>query len=167
MHADVDQDLFAEPPKPDVWYDAALRDDEEWKLNKALYGYRKAPKLWHQHLVSVLESLNCQPLLTDPSCFRNDELNIDIFIHVDVGLLFGPKIEVLQLVELLSKHILMRIVGRMAQLGDKIFFLGRVIERTARGYPVEANPKYIRDVIAVIGLKDSRPVSTPSVKCEQ
>ena len=38
------------------------------------------------------------------------------------------------------------------------------IERTARGYSVEANPKYIRDVIAVLGREDSKPVSTPSVK---
>ena len=136
LHADVDQDLFAEPPEPDDWYDAALRDDEVWKLNKALYGYRKAPKLCHQHVVSILESLNYHPLLTDPSCFRNDELNINIFIHVDDGLLFGPRIDVLQSVELLSKHILTRIVGRMEKLRDKIFFLGRVIERTTRGYSV-------------------------------
>ena len=58
LHADVDQDLFAEPPERDEWYDAGMKEDEVWKLNKALYGYRKAPKLWHQHFVSVLESLN-------------------------------------------------------------------------------------------------------------
>ena len=46
----------------------------------------------------------------------------------------------------------------------KCFFLGRVIERTARGYSVEANPKYIRDVIAVLFLEEAKPVSTPSVK---
>ena len=34
----------------------------------------------------------------------------------------------------------------------------------ARGCWVEANPKYIRDVIALLGLEDSSPVSTPSVK---
>ena len=39
-----------------------------------------------------------------------------------------------------------------------------MIERTARGYSVEANPKYIRDMIAVLGLEDPRPLSTPSVK---
>ena len=105
LHADVDQDLFAEPPEPDEWYDAGLKEDEVWKLNKALYGYRKAPKLWHQHLVSVLESLNYHPLLTDPSCFRNDETNTNIFVHVDDGLMFGPKNEVLKLVELLSKQV--------------------------------------------------------------
>ena len=48
----------------------------------------------------------------------------------------------------------------MQKLGDNIFFLGRVIERTVRGYSVEANLKYIRDVIAVLGLEDSRPEST-------
>ena len=113
LHADVDQDLFAEPPEPEEWYDAGLKEDEVWKLNKALYGYRKAPTLWHQHLVSVLESLNYHPLLTDPSCFRNDETNTHIFVHVDDGLMFGPKNEDLKLVELLSKQVLMRITGRM------------------------------------------------------
>ena len=44
LHADVDQDLFAEPPEPDEWYDVGLKEDEVWRLNKALYGYRKAPK---------------------------------------------------------------------------------------------------------------------------
>ena len=164
LHADVDQDLFAEPPEPDEWYDAGLKEDEVWKLNKALYGYRKAPKLWHKHLVNVLESLNYHPLLTDPSCFRNDETNTNIFVHVDDGLMFGPKSEVLKLVELLSKQVLMRITGRMEKTGDKIYFLGRVIERTARGYSVEANPKYIQNVMNVLGLEEAKPVMTPSVK---
>ena len=121
LHADVDQDLFAEPPEPREWYVAGLQEDEVWKLNKSLYGYRKAPKLWHQHLVSVLDSLNYHPHLTDPSCFRNDETNTNIFVHVDDGLMFGPKNEVLKLVELLSKQVLMRITGRMEKTGDKFF----------------------------------------------
>ena len=103
-----------------------LREDEVWKLNKALCGYRKAPKLWHQHVVSLLECLSYHPILTDASCFRNDELNINVIIHVDDGLLFGPSIEILRLVELSSSQDMMRIVGRMERLGDQIFFLGRV-----------------------------------------
>ena len=121
LHADADQDLFAERPEPDEWYDAGLKEDEVWKLNKALYGYRKAPKLWHQHLVSVLETLNYHPLLTDPNCFRKDETNTNIFVHVDDGLMFGPKNVVLKLVELLPSQVLMRITGRMEKTGDKTF----------------------------------------------
>ena len=70
----------------------------------------------------------------------------------------------MKLVELLSKQVLMRIAGRMEKLGDKIFFLGRVIERTARGYSVEASPKYIRDVIAVLGLEEAKLFTTSTVK---
>ena len=78
--------------------------------------------------------------------------------------MFGPKSEVLKLVELLSKQLLMSITGRMEKTGDKIYFLGRVIERTARGYSVEANPKYIRNMINVLGLEEAKPVMTPSMK---
>ena len=47
----------------------------------------------------------------------------------------------------------------------KFYFLGRVIERTARGYSVEANPKYIQNVMNVLGLKEAKPVMTS--KCEE
>ena len=51
-----------------------------------------------------------------------------------------------------------------AHLGDQMNNFDRVIVRAARGYSGEANPKYIRDVSAVLGLEDSRLVTTPSVK---
>ena len=50
LHAEVDQELFAEPPELGEWYESELREEEVWKLNKALCGYREAPKLWHQHV---------------------------------------------------------------------------------------------------------------------
>ena len=59
---------------------------------------------------------------------------------------------------------MMRIVGKLVQQNDQVFFLGRVIKRTVRGYSVEAKPKYNRDVIAVLGLEEAKPVATPSVK---
>ena len=74
-------------------------EDEVWKLHKALLGYRKAPKMWHQHVVTILESLNFHSLLTDPCCLRNDDVDINIFIHVDDGLLFGPNVELQRLIE--------------------------------------------------------------------
>ena len=40
----------------------------------------------------------------------------------------------------------------MEKTGDKIYFLGRVIER------------YIRNVINVLGFEEAKPVKTPSVK---
>ena len=43
-------------------------------------------------------------------------------------------------------------------------FLGSVDVRKVRWVSTEANPKYIRDVIALLGLEDAKPLNTPSVK---
>ena len=56
LHADVDQELFAEPPESEEWKESELLKNEVWELNEALYGYREAPKLWQQHVVILLES---------------------------------------------------------------------------------------------------------------
>ena len=121
-----------------------------WQLHKALYGYRNAPKTVEPTCCDSLGKTHLPPTPDRSELFRK--------------LLFGPNIKILPLMKLLSSQVMMRIVERLARLGDQIFFLGRVIVRTARGHSVEANPKYIRDLIAVLGLEDSRPVSTPSVK---
>ena len=58
LHADVDQELFTEPPGSDEWYESELREDEVWELDNDLFGYRKAPKLWHQR---THHRANCRP----------------------------------------------------------------------------------------------------------
>ena len=92
------------------------------------------------------------------------ELDINVVIHAGDGLLFGLSVEIQQLTEHLPLQTMMRIAGQLAQLEDQILLLSRVIVTTARGYPVDANPKYIRDVIAMFGLEDSRSWATASVK---
>ena len=72
----------------------------------------------------------------------------------------------MKLVELLPKQVLMRIIGRVEKLDDNNFFLSRVIERTARGYSGEANPKYTRDMITVLGL-DGRSKTCDDSECEE
>ena len=52
----------------------------------------------------------------------------------------------------------------MEKTGDKFYFLNRVIERTARGYSVEANPKYIRKVINVLGLEETKTLDDSECK---
>ena len=43
LHADVDQDLFAEPPEPDEWYDAGLKEDEVSKSEVLASTPRECP----------------------------------------------------------------------------------------------------------------------------
>ena len=82
------KNCFAEPPESDEWFESELRDEEVWKLSKALHGYRKSPKLWHQH---VFKSLGKSELPSTLSCFRNDDMNTNFFIHVDDGFTVWPE----------------------------------------------------------------------------
>ena len=61
---------ISEPPEPDEQYDAALRDDAVWKLIEGLFGCRKAPKLWHQQVVSILEQFLLSPTLDRSKLFQ-------------------------------------------------------------------------------------------------
>ena len=153
LRADFDQDLYAEQPE-----ESELNEDEVWKLHK----------------VRIQESTK-NVASTCGDDFGKSEFPftigrfvllqyINIFIHVDDELLFGPSSELQRLIEHLSSHVMMRIVGRLVQQDDQVFILGRVIKSTVYGYSVEANPKYVRDVITVLGLEDGKPVATPSVK---
>ena len=45
LHADVDQDLFAEPPEPDEWYHVGLKEDEVWRLNKNVVRQSQSTKI--------------------------------------------------------------------------------------------------------------------------
>ena len=45
------------------------------------------------------------------------------------------------------------------------YFLGRVIERTARGYSVGANPKNIRNVMNVLSLEEAK--TRDDSECEE
>ena len=38
--------------------ESELTEDEFWKLLKALYGYREAPRLWHQQVVTKVPDRN-------------------------------------------------------------------------------------------------------------
>ena len=53
-----------------------------WKLTKALYGLKSAPKAWTQHLAKVLEQLGYIKSVLDESVFseRNDNKNANISI---------------------------------------------------------------------------------------
>ena len=135
LHTDIDQHVFAaEPPEG-----AELANNEIWKLEKALYGYWETPNLWYQHVVTLLDGMNFNPLLTKPGSNRNCAMNVEPFILVDVDFLLGTHLEIQRLIEHLSRsQIMMPTVGSLGQLDGQHVSLGRAIARTARGYSARA-----------------------------
>ena len=94
LHASVEgagessEPIFVRPPRE------LQRDGPEgrpflWRLQKALYGLRRAPALFQAHLRSVLISLGFAPSVGDPCLFTHKETGITLLVHVDDMLLAG------------------------------------------------------------------------------
>ena len=60
-------------------------------------------------------------------------MDVGVLLHVADGMLVGRNLEVHQLIEQVSNQVMIRIPGQLEQLNDQVFFLDRVIVRTARG----------------------------------
>jgi hypothetical protein len=59
-----------------------LPDGRIVKVNKALYGLRRSPRLWYQELVRFLASIRYYPIEVDPCVFINSE-GLIILAYVD------------------------------------------------------------------------------------
>ena len=68
-----------------------LRGGQWILIGKALYGYRRSPRLWQQWLTERLEEVSLQRSAIDPALFYNLDLGIGMLVHVDDMLLIGPE----------------------------------------------------------------------------
>ncbi|CAE8607831.1 unnamed protein product [Polarella glacialis] len=77
VHANIDQDIYVWPPEAvrgvEVTIDGkkvTLSPEVPWKLRKALYGYRKSPMLWQEHLAHIVtERVKLQRSAIDTSTY--------------------------------------------------------------------------------------------------
>jgi len=76
-----------------------------------LYGYRKAPKLWQQHVAQVFERLGFHRLRADASTYVNKDLDVTVLIHVDDGVVSGPRRHVDEFLMSLSEELVRRKVS--------------------------------------------------------
>ena len=64
LHANVIGHKYVYPPETEN-----LGPTKVWRLNKALYGLKSAPKAWTQHLASVLRLLGWEKSVLDECVF--------------------------------------------------------------------------------------------------
>ncbi|MBM1019738.1 reverse transcriptase domain-containing protein, partial [Escherichia coli] len=101
-----------------------------FKLTKALYGLRQAPRAWYERLSNFLISKKFQKGKVDTTLFikhvKNDILIIQIYVD---DIIFGSTNEVL----CRNFSSLMQEEFEMSMMGELTFFLGLQIKQTAEG----------------------------------
>ena len=138
------------------------------QLLMALYGYRKAPRLWQDHFVKIVEdcvSVKMRRLKTEPSVFVEDSgKELSLIMHVDDLLFFGDLSLANLLFEELASHLLLKRMGELKSPGDHGIYVGRTLTMLQDGYSWCGGDKLVNTILDELQLQQAKYVATPAVK---
>ncbi|CAI7749876.1 unnamed protein product [Closterium sp. NIES-54] len=129
-----------------------------WKLKKALFGLKQAPRQWYLKLHEVLEEIGFTPSSVDHSLFMlgEGEQRSFMVVYVDDILVFSPSSD-------LVKEVMLKLQDKFKckALGDVSFYLGLHIERDMEKRCMRVHQrKYLEALAANFGQSEGH-VATP------
>lgn len=145
LHAPLDKELFIKAP---LGYNTPF---PYFKLNKALYSLKQAPKSWYDTLKSWLLKENFTSSSADPCLYINAATNVHVFVYVDDLLIVGNSVEFRNLLKAQFK---------ISQDGPLSKILGNQLVNTKDGLGL-LQSNHIDTALSELGLINCKPISTP------
>jgi hypothetical protein len=127
------------------------------KLDKALYGFKQAPRAWYLRLSSELQNLGFTPSKSDISLFFYKKGSITIYFLVyvdDIIVISSSPATIDALLTDLKQD------SALKDLGLLHYFLGIEVKQLNNGVLL-TQEKYASDILARVGIHNCKPVSTP------
>nr|GEZ23444.1 copia protein [Tanacetum cinerariifolium] len=136
--------------------DSALMGSDIYKLKKAFYGLKQAPKAWFDRLKAFLIKHEYSMGMVDNTFFTKKSKShlIVVQIYVD-DIIFGFTSQ--NLCDDFAK--IMHDEFEMSMMGELNFFLGLQIKQIEDGIFINQS-KYIKEMLKKFGLEDSKPTKT-------
>jgi hypothetical protein len=128
-----------------------------YKLQKALYGFKQAPRAWYECLKDFLLKKGFEIGKADPTLFTR-KIDKDIFvcqIYVD-DIIFGSTNQ--SWCEEFSRIMTKRF--EMSMMGELTFFLGFQIKQLKEGTFI-CQTKYTKDMLKKFDMENAKPIKTP------
>lgn len=162
LHAPVSEEIYVEPPKEDRMRQHDMKDlDYVWKLLKALYGRRSAPKVFQQWFAKIATECGFVAVTADSQLYYHKTLKVFMDMHVDDALMAGRRGSMSKAWKLLEPHMRFKI-HPVLEAGQTTTHLGYVYKKLAGGgFSVKIVDEYIPDTLELAGMKGCRGVRTP------
>ena len=154
LHGDLKKKVFVSQPEGFV---IKGKETKVYKLNKALYRLRQAPRAWNEKLNAVLHELKFVRCLKEPSLYQKkvQEHLLVVAVYVDDLLVTGSSLDMI-----VDFKKGMAAKFDMFDLGRLSYYLG--IEVTQReGSIVLSQEKYAAKIIEEAGMKECNPTHIP------
>ena len=155
LHALMNEEVFVWPPKEFYPEGNCL-----WRLKKAMYGLRQAPKLWQEHFAEVMTTkLGFRRCKSDPNLYCHESGRLCVLAYVDDLLVVGTDEMRKSFMSQLSEEVLLKETGQLVP-GSEHTFLGRRLRHNGDSIDVCMSQKYIDATLELYGMKDAKPVAT-------
>jgi hypothetical protein len=150
----IKEEVYVEQP-PD--FEDSEYPNHVYKLSKALYGFKQAPRAWYECLRDFLIANGFKVGKADPTLFTKTIAN-DLFvcqIYVD-DIIFGSTNK--STCEEFSRIMIQNF--EMYMMGELKYFLGFQVKQFQEGTFI-SQTKYTQDILTKFGMKDAKPIKTP------
>ncbi|GJV16124.1 retrovirus-related pol polyprotein from transposon TNT 1-94 [Tanacetum coccineum] len=133
------------------------KPDHVYKLKKALFCLKPAPKAWYDRLKSFLIKHEYKIGMVDNTLFTKKKSPNLIIVQIYVDdIIFGLTCQ--DMCDEFAK--IMHDKFEMSMMGELNFFLGLQIKQMEYGIFFNQS-KYIKEMLKKFGLEDSKPIKTP------
>ena len=154
LHGDLKEIVYVSQPEG---FEVKGQEEKVYKLNKALYGLRQAPRAWNEKLNKVLEKQNFKRCSKEPSLYRKKVRGrlLLVAVYVDDLLVTGSERSMIyEFKEEMSKNF------EMSDLGLLSYYLGIEVCQ-AKGRITLSQERYAKKILSETGMGECNAVQTP------
>lgn len=153
LHGDLKENLYMYLPE------GCKINGKVCKLNKAIYGLKKAPLYWYQKFNNFMASEGFDKNKCDNCLYFKMINNVTIYviIFVDDILISGSCVKEIEKLKLNLNRCF-----KMKDLGLLNYFLGISVEQNVKNNMITLSQKqYLENILIRFGMSDCKPISTP------
>lgn len=160
LNGEIREDVYVAQPEGFV---KEGKEDMVYKLLKALYGLRQAPRAWYEKLNSCLENLGFKKCPSEHAVYtcKSGEDKLIVAVYVDDLLVTGNSVD---MIERFKKQ--MNQWFEMTDMGKLSYYLGIEVDQN-KGYIELKQTGYAKKIIKKAGLKGCNPTKYPMDLKEQ
>ena len=154
LHGELKEDVYVTQPEGFV---VAGREGKVYKLKKALYGLRQAPRAWNVKLNGILQELDFRRCSKEPSLYRKDKKNdvLIVVVYVDDLLVTGSSYQdIHEFKKDMSKRF------EMSDLGKLTYYLGIEVHQHEKGISL-CQDRYATKILEEAGMSSCNSTTVP------
>lgn len=154
LHGDLKEEVFVSQPQG---YEIKGQENKVYKLRKALYGLRQAPRAWNEKLNKVLGSLGFVKCSKEPALYRRTEKEhvLLVAVYVDDLLVTGTSLDHMNKFKRgMAENF------EMSDLGMFTYYLGIEVVQHPKGITLRQE-RYAMKILCESGMKECNAVHVP------